>query len=66
MNPFKSRLQAIAFMCVSVAMVLAGVASIAVAVIFMPHNLAGQSGVVIFYRVFTPMHFSRSGSECDE
>ena len=55
MNPFKSRPQAIAFMCVSVAVVIASIASIVVADVFMPDNLAGQSGVVTFYRCLTPM-----------
>ncbi|QDU93285.1 hypothetical protein [Lignipirellula cremea] len=55
MNPFKSRTQAIAFMCVSAAIVFACLASIVVADVFMPDNLAGQRGVVTFYRCFTPM-----------
>jgi len=55
MNPFKTRLQAIAFVCVGVAVVLACVVSIAVAEGFMPENVAGQKGVVTFYRTFTPM-----------
>lgn len=55
MNPFKTRLQAIAFVCVGVTVVLACVASIAVADAFMPENVAGQKGVVTFYRTFTPM-----------
>ncbi|TWT72598.1 hypothetical protein [Crateriforma conspicua] len=55
MNPFKTRQQAIAFICVGVAVVLLCVASIAIAESFMPNNLAGRRGVVIFYRTFTPM-----------
>ncbi|APZ96826.1 hypothetical protein [Fuerstiella marisgermanici] len=55
MNPFKTRPQAIAFMCVSASVVLACLASIVVADVFMPDNLAGQKGVATFYRCFTPM-----------
>lgn len=55
MNPFKSRLQAIAFTCVSVAVILASLGSIAVAHMFMPSNAAGRSAVVTFYRCFVPM-----------
>lgn len=55
MNPIKSRLQTVVFMCVSAAIVLACIASIVVADLFMPDNLTGQQGVATFYRCFTPM-----------
>lgn len=55
MNPFKSRLQSILFMCVSAAVVFACIASIVVVDVFMPDNLAGQQSIVTFYQCFTPM-----------
>ncbi|WP_150122705.1 hypothetical protein [Rhodopirellula islandica] len=54
-NPFKTRVQCIAFLGVCVAVGFSCAASIAVAEIFMPENAAGQQGVATFYRTFTPM-----------
>ncbi|QDT02810.1 hypothetical protein K227x_11880 [Rubripirellula lacrimiformis] len=42
-------------MGISIAVVVACIASIVVADVFMPKNAAGQEGVVTFYRCFTPM-----------
>ena len=55
MSLFKTRLQAIGFLAVSVLVASGCVASIVVAELFMPDNAAGQEGVATFYRCFTPL-----------
>ncbi|MDM4016797.1 hypothetical protein [Roseiconus lacunae] len=54
-NPFQTRRQAITFICVSLSIVIACVASLAVAEWYMPENEAGRQGVKTFYRTMTPM-----------